>query len=288
MLLSKEVSLKWNAKIKTHYEELGYVYTKMKDEFVVKIEHLTRGSSVYVDVKCDYCGKIYQKHWNNYIVENEKSTIHKDSCNQCKSLKAKESVNLTYGCDNVFQLDDVKTKIKNTNLEKYGVDNPSKSQLVVDKIKQVNLEKYGVTSYMQTEECKERFRKNYMEKYGIPYSPSLLITHQRGELHPCWKGGVKVNGLFRQSFEYKEWRQIILKNDNYTCQCCGTHGTKDNKLHVHHIFNFAKYEDLRLDVNNGICLCKKCHYKFHSLYSFKDTNKTQLDEFLLNYGKKIC
>lgn len=288
MLISKEVILKWNSKIKKHYENFGYVYTKMKDEFIVNIEHLTSGSSALVDVQCDYCGKIYQKQWYHYIVENQKSTIHKDSCDKCKSLKAKESVQKTYQCDNVFQLEDVKEKIRNTSIEKYGTDNPSKSELIKEKIKQVNLEKYGVESYMQTEECKELRRKQWMESYGIPYSPYLLITHQRGELNPQWKGGAERNGLYRQSTEYKDWRKAVLEKYNYTCQCCGAKGNKKVKLHAHHIFNYAKYKDLRFDVQNGGCLCQECHYKFHSLYSFTDTNKEQFDEFLLNHGKKVC
>lgn len=289
MLLSKEVKLKWNSKIKKHYEDLGYIYTKMKDEFVVKVEHLTSGSLILVDVKCDYCNKIYQKQWRNYILENQKSNIHKDSCSKCKSLKAKESNQKKYGCDNVFQLDDVKDKIKNTSLEKYGVSNPSKSELIKEKIKQINLDKYGFESYIQTDECKSLRKQKCMELYGIPYSPYLLITHQRGSLNPQWKGGAERNGLYRQSIEYKDWRKSVFEKDNYTCQCCSVKGSNRNiKLHAHHIYNYAKYEDLRFDIENGICLCKECHYEFHKLYSFNDTNKEQLDEFLLNHGKKVC
>ena len=288
MLLTKEVVLKWNAKIKNHYETLGYTYTNMKDEFVVKVEHLTDGSNVTVDIKCDYCESTFQKKWYRYILENKKSIIHKDSCNQCKSIKTKESIQQTYNCDNVFQLDDVKQKSKTTNMMKYGVDNPAKSELIKNKIKQVNLEKYGVESYMQTEECKLARKNQWMELYNIPYSPYLLVTHQKGSLSPRWKGGSDINGFYRQSNEYKEWRKSVFIKAKYACQCCGVKGDRNTQLHAHHIYNFAKYKDLRFDVDNGICLCKECHYKFHSMYSFTDTNQYQLDEFLLNYGKKIC
>ena len=39
-LIIKTVKIKWNSRIKKHYEELGYVYTKMGEEFEVKIEDL--------------------------------------------------------------------------------------------------------------------------------------------------------------------------------------------------------------------------------------------------------
>lgn len=53
MLLTKTVIQKWNSKTKQHYESKGYIYTKMNDEFEVKIEDLTQGSHVLVQVKCD-------------------------------------------------------------------------------------------------------------------------------------------------------------------------------------------------------------------------------------------
>lgn len=68
MLLTKEVKVKWNGRNKKHYESLGYVYTKMGDEFVVVVEHLpSRSHHTKVEVRCDYCGKIMLRSWLNYI-----------------------------------------------------------------------------------------------------------------------------------------------------------------------------------------------------------------------------
>lgn len=290
MLLSKKVELKWNSKIKKHYEERGYVYSKMNDIFEVKVDDLTDGSSVLVDVKCDYCHNIYQKHWYNYLQENKKSIIHKDSCAKCKSLKAKESVQLTYNCDNVFQLEDVKNKICETNIEKYGVNNPFQSEEIKEKIRKTNMDKYGFESAMQSTALKERRRKYCIDKFGIPYMPQLNKTHLKGELSPTWKGGALRNGLFRNTFQYRDWHDFVLKRDCYVCQCCGNKNGNGHKiqLHVHHIYNFADNETLRYDKDNGICLCKECHNYFHSIYGYRNTTKSQLEEFILNYGKKIC
>jgi len=79
MLLTKTVKLNWHPKIKKHYEEKEYIYTKMGDEFEVKVEDLTKGSNVKVLVKCDcedckqpYLKPMPWKRYNNYIHEDGK------------------------------------------------------------------------------------------------------------------------------------------------------------------------------------------------------------------------
>lgn len=77
--------------------------------------------------------------------------------------------------------------------------------------------------------------------------------------------------------EYREWRKEVYERDDYTCQCCGERG---QKLAAHHIFNFAKYKELRTDLNNGITLCQPCHKEFHFEFGIKDNNDHQLKEFI--------
>jgi len=71
----------------------------------------------------------------------------------------------------------------------------------------------------------------------------------------------------RESGSYKEWRERIYKRDNYTCQHCGQYG---GTLNAHHIKSYAKYPDLRLDINNGITLCTTCHKAVHKKKGKKD------------------
>lgn len=58
------------------------------------------------------------------------------------------------------------------------------------------------------------------------------------------------------SFEYRNWRINVFKRDSFTCQICRKVGVY---LEAHHIKSWSKYPELRLDVNNGITLCKECH-----------------------------
>ena len=55
MLLTKTTKVNWNPANIKWYEEKGYIFTKWKDEFEVKIEDLTKGSysKIIVNVLCD-------------------------------------------------------------------------------------------------------------------------------------------------------------------------------------------------------------------------------------------
>jgi len=63
----------------------------------------------------------------------------------------------------------------------------------------------------------------------------------------------------RSSLEYSLWRSAVFIRDNYICQDCGFTGY----LVAHHIKPFSLFPKLRLDINNGITLCKKCHGTKH-------------------------
>lgn len=44
---------------------------------------------------------------------------------------------------------------------------------------------------------------------------------------------------------------------------CSVCGSKEN-LEAHHIYSWADYPSLRLNVNNGVCLCVNCHADAHA------------------------
>lgn len=91
MLISKFVKTKWNNRTKKYYIKLGYAFTKMFDEFEVKIEDLLNGSNVEVKVLCDYCKKeIIDMTWEEYQrqtnISQRKSIalIENHCCNTCR------------------------------------------------------------------------------------------------------------------------------------------------------------------------------------------------------------
>lgn len=81
---------------------------------------------------------------------------------------------------------------------------------------------------------------------------------------------------------YYHWTKKILEKFNFTCQKCNVVG---GKLCGHHIFNWSEYNNLRYDINNGICLCQKCHLSkyptgFHKIYKSRNNTLQQIEEFI--------
>lgn len=61
--------------------------------------------------------------------------------------------------------------------------------------------------------------------------------------------------------EYVDWRKKVFERDNYKCQKCGVRG---GDLNAHHILSYKDHPSERINIQNGITLCEKCHKKQHS------------------------
>ena len=55
---------------------------------------------------------------------------------------------------------------------------------------------------------------------------------------------------------YKTWYQAVYTRDGFRCQVCLATG----EVTPHHIKTWKKWPDLRFSPDNGITLCKECHY----------------------------
>jgi hypothetical protein len=115
---------------------------------------------------------------------------------------------------------------------------------------------------------------------GHKHSPETIAKmseDRSGENHWHWKGGITPElTTIRTSDEYDEWRTDVFRRDEFTCQKCYQVG---GELRAHHQYNFAKYPTLRLEVSNGVTLCKECHDTFHSLFGRVYNNPNQLIKF---------
>lgn len=96
-------------------------------------------------------------------------------------------------------------------------------------------------------------------KHSLSHTPwnKGLKGFMAGEKHYNWKGG---SGTFRHQemgrTKYAEWRKAIFERDNYTCVECSEKGY----IQADHIKSWAKYPELRYELDNGRTLCMNCHY----------------------------
>lgn len=91
---------------------------------------------------------------------------------------------------------------------------------------------------------------------------------------PSFKDGktVERRGI-RFSAEYKRWRFDVFAKNYFTCQECGD--KRGHNLRAHHIKSFADFSDERLNVDNGITLCTKCHDLKHAAKNGKRRLKNE-------------
>jgi hypothetical protein len=90
IVLPQQVKIKWNGTNKKYYMDLGYEYTNQGLYFLVDVNHLSRGTTVRVDVECDYCGEINKVIYSSYVKSLEKSPLNKVACSKCRGKKTKE------------------------------------------------------------------------------------------------------------------------------------------------------------------------------------------------------
>lgn len=79
------IKAKWHSQTKEHYMSKGYVFTKYKDEFLVKAEDLSRSATAKVKIICDYCGEEYEMAWFHYKEIQDKK--QKCACYNCRHKK---------------------------------------------------------------------------------------------------------------------------------------------------------------------------------------------------------
>lgn len=170
MLLTKTVEIKWTNKIKKHYVDKGYEFTKIGDSFKVRVEDLTNGSHATVEVQCDYCKKIVKKSYRDYLRQHNNSIIKKDCCLGCVKIKSSESNMIKYGVKNVFQVKEYQEKQKRTLMERYGVENTSQLDSYKEKFKETSRQRYGTDHPFQSEEVKQKIIETNIKRYGVEYS----------------------------------------------------------------------------------------------------------------------
>jgi very-short-patch-repair endonuclease len=173
MLITTEIEVKWHGSSRKHYIDKGYKFTKTGDYFVVRVGDLSKGTHQEIIVKCDYqkegCEDTYSIKYTDYLRNNINANIHKDCCKNplCMKEKRKESLQKTYGYDNVNQIPEVKEKRKQTCQELYNGNSPMCSPIIREKSILTLQDKYNVHNISQVDEIKNKKVITVVKNYGV-------------------------------------------------------------------------------------------------------------------------
>ena len=196
LILPQTVKVRTNGMTCKHYREKGYEFEKCGDYIEVDVFDLPKSSNEKVKVICDVCGKEREMRYCRVVGNNEENKLITCGDKICELKKREDTCTKKYGKGiiNVFQAEEVKEKIKNTNLERYGCEcslqneeirnkgmqtlkekygegiiNVSQVKEIQDKIKNTNLERYGCENSLLSQVVREKIENTNLERYGCKY-----------------------------------------------------------------------------------------------------------------------
>lgn len=164
----------------------------------------------------------------------------------------RHNIPIHYGNPNILQLRDKDFIFNEYVAKRKSLPQIAKELQCSDDAVRNQMIRFGIGRRTFSEALKGTKKPEYMREIFRERARKMF----KREKHPNWKGGVtSKHHSFRTSSEYLIWRQAIWKRDEYGCAICNSW----KRPNAHHIYPLWHNWDKRLDLNNGITLCKKCH-----------------------------
>jgi hypothetical protein len=159
-----------------------------------------------ITLKCDYCGKIFERQFQVYmrkyngIIEGQK-----DACEDCKQLKMKDTCNSKYGVEHYWKTEESR-KFKSEN--NYMKD-PIKKEIYKNKM----IEKFGVENQFQRDDIKEKSKETIKNKYGVNHI--MHLNDIKNKIHTKRKQTMYENKTAPCSYQQKYIYDLIGGELNY-------------------------------------------------------------------------
>lgn len=216
-----------------------------------KDQKISKGSLKDVDLICDYCGVDFKLKQRTRF--NSRKIINKDACENCRTLKRKESCLKKYGTDIASKSKVIKSKSVVNNLpEDYDIEiqnlykdgrsvnyiskkfNITRSVLInymkskgmdtsgniIEKTKVTNLELYGDTNFLHSETGKKRVEESNIKAYGFvnrydneEYKESTLKKAKETNMEKYGVESILQDPSRQEEFDRKR-RATRIKNGN--------------------------------------------------------------------------
>ena len=295
-IISTEVEVKlWGSNIK-HYNNLGYK-GKNGDIITVKVEDLTKGSSIKILAKCDFCGEEKWVRYKDYLKCAENNIYSCINCRFLKKPREKKQVVKPNILNSELSHDERKEiankKRIETCLKKYGVPYALQSKVVRDKRNKTMMEKYNTIIPCQLEEFKQKKNETMMNRYGC------INILQNNEIKEKYFSTLMRNYGVRNPSQSPEIREKMTKKlyENGKQKC------SSQQLYLFNLYNMTDVTELNypiLQFNADICFIKEkliCEYdgSGHDLsvrlgkYTQEEFNHKELirDRVIKSEGYKI-
>ena len=251
MVITEKLLVEWNGSQKSYSEEKGYRFTKFGDKFEVRFEDIPHSSDKFIDVQCDYCGKIFSMQVKKYY--RGTTIVSKVACRDCAPIKGVEVKKIRYGTASP----NIHGKVK----EKWEARNIPKKVKTLNKMISTFKDNDCImmpSIYVNNETKMPYICNKHIDK-GIQWNNWIHLKSGRG----CYYCG-RESMVEKQKYSIEEVRATIEANGK-------------NKL----LSNYTSYNDYNLLIS-----CEVCGQPYTTSYGLFLKGKTKCNECTCSIGEK--
>lgn len=86
---------------------------------------------------------------------------------------------------------------------------------------------------------------------------------------------IRKIGQFKNQGSHTTWAKNVKRMSDYRCEKCNS----IEDIEAHHIESLSNNKDLEFDIDNGMCLCHKCHRELHGWTKEKISHTDTMEWF---------
>lgn len=229
IIVSNSIETRWHHSNKKWYESRGYSDYSYNAKLIVDVNDVPPGSRASVVVMCPVCRE------EREIKINDLSKTGHTICRRCAKIKdiSGKKFGRLLAIKPVFYQD---------------IHGGAAWEFLCDCGNYHIADSYTVSSG-RTSSC------------GCAFDFIEYSRGRTGEKNPAYNPLLtdEDRKSRRVKVGYKSWRRSVYQRDEYKCRKCSRGGS----IVAHHLFPYSTHKEFRLLTENGVTLCKSCHYNFH-------------------------
>jgi hypothetical protein len=151
-----------------------------------------------------------------------------------------------HGVEHAMHSEEIKDKLKQTNLDRRGVENPMQDEDVKSKAKITNLGKFGCEHVAQNEEVQAKTKATNLDRHGVECSfqreevkakSKITNLDRRGVENPMQSEEVKAKSKITNIDRYgasSYCQSEAYRNTFYTCKYCDMKSNSSSNMNRYH------------------------------------------------------